>query len=536
MRPGMLPLAAEAAALPAGPVGALGGAQTAVADARGRFALDGLLPGRYRLEVARDGYQPMALEATLGPGERRDVGTVTLAEGFPVRGRVVDQIGAPIEGARVGVHRRGAAGLPGGVTDAAGQFALALAPGRYRVTASAEGWGTASADTTAESGGAQPIMELRLARADGTIEGLVRDDAGRPLVHARLAARPARTGSPSNDATAAPPVATATTDAGGHFRLARVPAGELRVEVAHPDYPWMERACHGRSLCDDCRPWTFWAVSLARVRARATGALGAARARRSVVGLDGATATAKTKGTGTFRLLNLSRPARGASARPRPSMRPAEQQVDVPWSLALGEPSVPQSADSPDTARSAGAAAAGDGQQRDQGRQTGGLSRGEFSGGAARAPVLGKVGCAGRGCDGGGIHSRKRRAHRPVGHRPRPQRLLREHVPHDRRFLRTAVPRCTSGWGYLGVVASGQGPGFHARVITGVRQPEESDRTRGLRWLSGYLMRVSLVGALVFYTPHGEISRPGTAFTSMSASKIRPDGSVLRDVTAIASP
>ncbi|HVT69108.1 MAG TPA: carboxypeptidase-like regulatory domain-containing protein, partial [Trebonia sp.] len=145
VRGGTLPLAAEAAALPAGAVGALGGAQTAVADAGGRFVLEGLLPGRYRLEVTRDRYQPLALEATLAAGERRDVGTVTLAEGFPVRGRVVDQTGTPIEGARVtvsAVSGDAAPGLPGAVTDAAGQFAVALAPGRYRVTAGAEGWGT----------------------------------------------------------------------------------------------------------------------------------------------------------------------------------------------------------------------------------------------------------------------------------------------------------------------------------------------------------------------------------------------------------
>ncbi|MES1210669.1 MAG: carboxypeptidase-like regulatory domain-containing protein, partial [Pseudomonadota bacterium] len=237
VRPGTLPLAAEAAALPAGAVGTLGGAQTAVADARGGFALDGLLPGRYRLDVARDGYQPLTLEATLGPGERRDVGTVTLAEGFPVRGRVLDQTGAPVEGARISASA-GAAGLPGALTDAAGQFALALAPGRYRLTASAEGWGTATAETLAAAGGAEPIVELRLARADGTIDGLVRDDAGRPLAHARLAARAARAGSPPDDSTVAPPLATTTTDAGGHFRLARLPAAsELRIEVAHPDYP-----------------------------------------------------------------------------------------------------------------------------------------------------------------------------------------------------------------------------------------------------------------------------------------------------------
>jgi hypothetical protein len=323
VRPGVLPLAAEAAALPAGAGSTLGGAQTAVADARGRFTVEGLLPGRYRVEVAHDGFQPLGVEVTLGPGERRDVGVVTMAEGFPVRGRVVDQTGAPIEGARVSA---GAGGLPAAVTDAAGQFTLSLAPGRYRVTASAEGWGTASADTMAAAGGAQPIVELRLARADGTIEGLVRDDAGRPLAHARLAARP----------VGSPPVATTTTDAGGHFRLARLPGGELRIEVAHPDYPQVSAPATAGQFATIVVPVPGGVVG--EVRGRTTGAL-VAHARVEASGPDGATAAADTKGTGTFRLLHLA-PGAWRIRASAPKMRSAEQQVDVPASATVGEPSV----------------------------------------------------------------------------------------------------------------------------------------------------------------------------------------------------
>ncbi len=230
VRPGALPLAAEAAALPTGAAGALLSAQSAVTDARGRFVLDGLPPGRYRIDVSRDGYQALALEAKLGAGERHDLGALALAEGFPVRGRVLDQAGAPIEGAHVGVAGDGV--LPTATTDVAGQFSLALAPGRYRVTASAEGWGNASADATAQAGGAGPSLELRLSRANASLEGQVHDAEGRPLARARLAARPVAASTDSD-----PPVASATTDAGGHFRMAHLPAGELRVAVQHPDYP-----------------------------------------------------------------------------------------------------------------------------------------------------------------------------------------------------------------------------------------------------------------------------------------------------------
>ena len=42
-------------------------------------------------------------EITLAPGERRDLGVLALRDGFPLEGRVVDESGAPIEGARVSV-------------------------------------------------------------------------------------------------------------------------------------------------------------------------------------------------------------------------------------------------------------------------------------------------------------------------------------------------------------------------------------------------------------------------------------------------
>ncbi|MES1158197.1 MAG: carboxypeptidase-like regulatory domain-containing protein, partial [Haliangium ochraceum] len=184
----------------------------------------------------------------------------------------------------------------------------------------------------AEAGSAQPLVELRLGRADGTIEGLVRDDAGRPLAHARLAARPSRAGSPPNES----PAATTTTDAGGHFRLARLPAGELRIEVAHPDYP---------RISAPATPGQFAAIVvpvpggvLGEVRGRATGGL-VPHARVEASGPEGATAAADTKTTGTFRLLHLA-PGAWRIRASAPKMRSAEQEIDVPPSPTLGEPSV----------------------------------------------------------------------------------------------------------------------------------------------------------------------------------------------------
>ncbi len=330
VRSGALPLAAEAAALPPGGVGAVGEARSTLTDARGRFTLEGLAPGRYRIGVARDGFQPLATEAAVRAGEQRDLGALTLSEGFPVRGRVLDEAGAPIEGARVSVGAGGAA-LPGTVTDGAGQFAFALAPGRYRVTASAEGRGTASAETVAASGGAQPAIDLRLSRADASLEGMLRDAAGRPLARARLIVRPAGTG-----ALADPPVATATADVGGHFRIGGLPAGELRVEVQHPDYPPVTAPATPGQFATIVVPVPGGVTG--EVRARATGAL-ALHARVDATGPDGATASADTRGTGTFRLLKLA-PGAWHIRVSAPRMRAAEQQLDVPPSPTMGEPSV----------------------------------------------------------------------------------------------------------------------------------------------------------------------------------------------------
>ena len=95
--------------MPSGAGRALGTTRATVADRDGRFAIDDLIPGRYRVEVAHGGAEPLRSdEFVLAPGERRDVGKLALQPGFPVTGRVVDESGAPIDGARVvvGVGRR----------------------------------------------------------------------------------------------------------------------------------------------------------------------------------------------------------------------------------------------------------------------------------------------------------------------------------------------------------------------------------------------------------------------------------------------
>src|SRR5262245_14557879 len=68
---------------------------------------------------------------------------------YQIHGRVLDPVRAPIAGARVTVAADGVDSLTA-VSDARGEFTVALPPGRYAVTVAADGFveATASLDAT----------------------------------------------------------------------------------------------------------------------------------------------------------------------------------------------------------------------------------------------------------------------------------------------------------------------------------------------------------------------------------------------------
>ena len=142
---GPLPLAAEAAAMPSGAGRALGTTRLAVADRDGRFVVTDLVPGRYRIEVGHPGAEPLRTgEFVFAPAEKRDAGVLSLRAGLPVVGRVMDEAGTAVEGARVVVGEAGAPAETAGLsalTDAEGRFLFALPIGGYRLSATASGPG-----------------------------------------------------------------------------------------------------------------------------------------------------------------------------------------------------------------------------------------------------------------------------------------------------------------------------------------------------------------------------------------------------------
>jgi len=338
---GPLPLAAVAAALPSGAGRALGSTRVAVADRDGRFAVADLIPGRYRFEIAHPGSEPLRSdEFVLAPGERRDAGKLTLRLGFPVVGRVTDESGAPIEGARAVVASAAASPASAGLfalTGSAGRFELVLPPGSYRLTIGAAGRGATQVSVDVVAGTPPPPIEVKLIRAEAALEGMVRDDGGRPLARARLSVWPAGDGELSAaPGSGAAPLGSGVADVGGHFRLAQLPAGELRLEVQHHDYPTSVHATTAGTYAMITVP--FPGGIAGEVRAKATGAA-VARGHLDAVGPGGAKATTALRKDGSFRLLRLV-PGRWRLTTAATGFRTAEQDVDVPASSALGEASI----------------------------------------------------------------------------------------------------------------------------------------------------------------------------------------------------
>jgi hypothetical protein len=131
----------------------VGPVRSTLTDAQGRLALTDLLPGKLRLDARGAGHVPArGDEFVLGPGQRRDVGALTLPDGLSVSGQVLDAFDAPLEGARVAVTLPGESLLA--ITDGAGAFRLAVPPGVYSLSVSAPGMREQQVSLTAATGAA----------------------------------------------------------------------------------------------------------------------------------------------------------------------------------------------------------------------------------------------------------------------------------------------------------------------------------------------------------------------------------------------
>ena len=259
----------------AGTMGVPGRPLTTTTDREGRFQVDGLEPGRYRISVQKAGFA-MSLDAAppidLGAGERRGI-DVRLQRGAVIVGRVLDEAGEPLADARVMAMRKmptTSTGVttrpdllrpagPSAQSNDLGEFRLfSLPPGEYYVQASPRpdvGPGAASTPrartlvptffpSTSDQAGAEPItlgagqtsepLVITMVGAPAfQVSGVVVDESGKPVANAVVRLR-------QEDAGGRPmftmqPWNQSRTDQAGRFSLGNVTPGAYTLLAIAPE-------------------------------------------------------------------------------------------------------------------------------------------------------------------------------------------------------------------------------------------------------------------------------------------------------------
>jgi protocatechuate 3,4-dioxygenase beta subunit len=203
----------------------------AVSTGDGTFVLGDQPSGApLSLVISAQGFLPAGLRGVRAPVARPVV--VRLEPAALVRGRVLDEDGAGIPGARISLEWRGSLpekpsirtsehAMRTAVADREGRFELRSVPeGSGEVTVEADGF--VAADPLSVAIPQDPRNEWTLVLQRGAIlEGRISTRQGDPVGGARVTVDDAQTRS----------------DDDGKYLLTGVPLGEVEVEVLHADYP-----------------------------------------------------------------------------------------------------------------------------------------------------------------------------------------------------------------------------------------------------------------------------------------------------------
>jgi hypothetical protein len=161
--------------------------RTVRSDPDGRFAFDGLEPGRYQVSA---GDEAGAGASELVEAGAADAVVLRLKPPGSLRCRVVDGDNSPVAGADVRLYPTGGtiSGPQRGATDATGTAAFTgLAAQRYRVSVTAEGLAPASQDATVAGSQAADVTVVlkRGGTLTGRVVGLTREQLGRVTLSTR---------------------------------------------------------------------------------------------------------------------------------------------------------------------------------------------------------------------------------------------------------------------------------------------------------------------------------------------------------------
>ena len=190
----------------------------------GRFVVEGLDPGRYRVRVSGAGLLPAEVRYVPVPS---DATRIVVSRQVGISGNVTDAAGKPVAAATVGVRGDSIGGELDGTTDATGTFSFPELPeGRYQVFAWQGALAARAQRVNRLGAGPFPPVELRLEPAAIVVGRVIDRDEGTGMA-AAIELRP------SGD-DQAPRYARSTDD--GTFKIEGVPNGTWIADAFSPGY------------------------------------------------------------------------------------------------------------------------------------------------------------------------------------------------------------------------------------------------------------------------------------------------------------
>ncbi|EDM80762.1 hypothetical protein PPSIR1_12803 [Plesiocystis pacifica SIR-1] len=203
-------------------------------DAQGRYAIDGVTPGKVEVFASKAEYQPHEGEARLAPGGSARVDLELLPGAVRLRGIVRDLSGGVIEGAVIAVGGDGLSGDPKGralvQTDAEGRFLAWVRRGRVHLYAGAEGYATRNLFSSAPG----PTVELYLVPEAVLVGRVVDAETGAGLPDVPVSEGRMSAGIDMNYVVVGQGMTR--TDAEGYFRIAGIDPGSYRPFLVDPRY------------------------------------------------------------------------------------------------------------------------------------------------------------------------------------------------------------------------------------------------------------------------------------------------------------
>jgi uncharacterized GH25 family protein/protocatechuate 3,4-dioxygenase beta subunit len=192
-------------------------------DGDGRYRLEGVAPGARTFQADHKSYRPAVRDLEVRPGE--NTLDLSLEGGAEVRGRVVDEGGVPVPGARVSLREGGRSwDLPSGVSGADGGFTLeGVTDGTYRLLGEKEGFARdEEGQEVVVAGSSVGGLEIKLGRGGaiaGQLLGLDFAELSQVQVRTDMGRGGGRTGMVRPD---------------GSYRIENLAPGKRRVSASLP--------------------------------------------------------------------------------------------------------------------------------------------------------------------------------------------------------------------------------------------------------------------------------------------------------------